>query len=307
MIDSQTDDISGSAPGNAPVGIAEPPLSVGAVLREARTRLGLGVADVANRLKFAPRQIEALEEDNFARLPEMAFVRGFVRSYARLLQLDPVPLLDALPGAAVQLAPQIANTLEEIPFPNVHSARKSNFIWLAAALAVAVALVLFAWLHGNTPNAPEAPHVETLTLPATLPVPEVPVSAVPDAETMETPQVAAPAVQQAAVPLAKSVAASAVQQATVQPAKPAAAIGASIQAAAIRLVFDEESWAEVTDKDGKTLLSQLNSRGSEQSINGTPPFSVVIGRASGVHLYYKGQAVKLAPHTNAEVARLTLE
>jgi len=299
MIDSQPDDTPGNAPGNAPGSIAAPPSSVGAALREARTHLGLDVADVANRLKFAPRQIEALEAGDFARLPEMTFVRGFVRSYARLLQLDPAPLLAALPGAVVQPAPPIASTLEEIPFPNIYSAHKSNIIWLAAALAVAAALALFAWLHGDAPNVPKtpkAPHVETLALSAALPALE------PDAEVKKAPQVAASSVQQAAAPFAKSVAVPAVLL-----AEPVAANSASKQAAAIRLVFDEESWVEVTDKDSNILLSQLNPRGSEQSLGGKPPFSIVIGRASGVHLYYKGHTVNLAPHTNAEVARLTLE
>jgi cytoskeleton protein RodZ len=128
MIDSQPDDISGSAPSNAPGSIEVQSFSVGAALREARTRLGMSVADVADRIKFAPRQIKALEEDNFACLPEMAFVRGFVRSYARLLQLDPIPLLAALPGTTVQPAPSAASTLAEVPFPNIYSARKPNLI-----------------------------------------------------------------------------------------------------------------------------------------------------------------------------------
>ena len=115
MINSQPH-TSGSAPDDAPDSIAAQPFSVGATLREARTRLGLNVADVANHIKFAPRQIEALEEDNFAHLPEMAFVRGFVRSYAKLLQLDPAPLLAALPGAPAQPAPPATSILEEIPF-----------------------------------------------------------------------------------------------------------------------------------------------------------------------------------------------
>ena len=284
-MDSQPDDASGSAPSNAPDSIAVQPLSVGATLREARTHLGLDVADVAGHIKFAPRQIEALEEDNFARLPEMTFVRGFVRSYAKLLQLDPAPLLAALPGATVQSAPPITTILEEVPFPNVYSAHKSNIIWLAAALAVAVILVLFAWLHGSTPSVPKAQHVETQALPIALPA-----SAVPDAE-IKVPQIAAPIAQQAAVPSAK----------------PAAASNTHKRSDTIRLMFDEESWVEVKDKDGDVLLSQINLRGSEQSINGNPPFSVVIGRASNVHLYYKGQAVNLRPYTKAEIARLTLE
>jgi len=291
MMDNQPDDIPGNAPSNAPGSIAAQPFSVGAALREARTRLGLGVADVANRLKFAPRQIEALEEDNFARLPEITFVRGFVRSYARLLQLDPIPLLAALPGAAVLPAPSDASTLAEVPFPNIYSAHKSNIIWLAAALAVAAALALFAWLHGNAPSVPIAPHVETPAIPAALPASEVPDTEVPDTEIMKAPQVVAITVQQAAVP----------------PAKPVAANSASKKAAAIRLAFDEESWVEVKDGDGKILLSQVNTPGNEQGINGKPPFFVVIGHANGVHLYYKGQAVDLAPYTKAQVAHLTLE
>ena len=286
MIDNQPDNASDSAPSNAPDSTGTQPLSVGAALREARMRLGMSVADVAHHIKFAPRQIEALEQDDFDHLPEMAFVRGFVRSYARLLQLSPAPLLAALPEAALQSALPAPATLAEVPFPNIYSARKPNIIWLLAALAVAVALALFAWLHGNASNAPKTPHVETLELPVALPV-----SAVPDAEAINKPQDVAPKAQQAAEPIAKPVAAN----------------SASKPAAAIRLVFDEESWAEVTDKDGKILLSQLIPPGSEQSINGTPPFSVVIGHANGVHLYYKGQAVDLAPYTRAQVVRLTLE
>ena len=286
MIDNQPDNIPGNVPNNVSGNIETQPFSVGAALREARMRLGLSVADVTNHLKFASRQIEALEADDFVRLPEITFVRGFVRSYARLLQLDPAPLLAALPGVQVQPAPLAANTLAETPLPNIYSARRLNIIWLAAGLAVAAALGLFTWLHGSAPNVPNAPHVETLALPVALPV-----SAVPDAEIMKAPQFAEPRTQQAAAP----------------PAKPVAANSASKKTAAIRLVFDEESWVEVTDMDGKTLLSELNPRGSEQGINGKPPFSVVIGHTSGVRLYYKGQAVDLAPHTRAEVAHLTLE
>ncbi len=292
MTDSQPDNISGTTPDNALSNIEAQPFSVGAALREARTRLGLSVSDVSNRLKFAPRQIEALEMDDFARLPEITFVRGFVRSYAMLLQLAPDSLLAALPETPAKSTPLVSNTLAELPFFNTYSTRKLNLIWLTAAFVVAIALVLLAWLHGNGPGVPKATHVETLILPAALPASAVPDSAMPDGPAIAVmPQVVAPAVQQA----------------IVSPAKPVAAISPSRQAAAIQLMFDEDSWVEVTDKEGRVLLSQLNLRGSEQNLNGKPPFSVVIGRASGVHLYYKGQAVDLAPRTHAEVARLTLE
>ena len=76
---------------------------------------------------------------------------------------------------------------------------------------------------------------------------------------------------------------------------------------AIHMTFDDDSWVEVTDRDGKKLMSQINPRGSEQNIEGNPPFSLVIGRATAVHLYYKGKQIDLAPHTKISTARLTLE
>ena len=151
--DNTTDNVPSEALGNAEV----QPISVGTVLREARERQGLSIDEVVSRIKFAPRQIAALEADDFAQLPEIAFVRGFVRSYARLLQLDAAPLLAALPHAPAQTVPAAENALPEVPFPTDYSSRKPNIIWLAAVLAVVDALVLFLLLDGRgayTPNSP---------------------------------------------------------------------------------------------------------------------------------------------------------
>ena len=73
---------------------AEMPL-LGRRLAEAREAQGLSVEDISNRLRLSPRQIKALEEDDFTLLPDAMITRGFIRNYARLLELDPEPLLEA--------------------------------------------------------------------------------------------------------------------------------------------------------------------------------------------------------------------
>ena len=75
------------------------------------------------------------------------------------------------------------------------------------------------------------------------------------------------------------------------------------------MVFDEESWAEVTDKDGKIISSRVHPPGSEMDLHGHLPLSLVIGHAAATHLYQDGKPVDLAPFTNStsEVARITLE
>ncbi|MFZ2540283.1 MAG: helix-turn-helix transcriptional regulator, partial [Gallionella sp.] len=116
-----------------------PPTSLGATLREAREHLGLSVVDVSNQIKFAPRQIEALEADDFQHLPEAAFLRGFVRSYAKILQLDQQALLATLPqssGVSVELGSALAPVGE--PLPDAGSQKRKDLIWLGAAALLAV-------------------------------------------------------------------------------------------------------------------------------------------------------------------------
>ncbi len=85
-------------PAVAPDSTAAVPIATaGTRLRDARVAAGLSIDAVAQQLKLAPRQVVALEECDFAALPGRTFVRGFVRNYARLLRLDAVALLEALP------------------------------------------------------------------------------------------------------------------------------------------------------------------------------------------------------------------
>lgn len=258
------------------------PLSVGTILREARERLGLSVADVSSSIKFASRQIEALEADDFAHLPEPAFVRGFVRSYARLLHLQPETLRAALPQAEKQSVALEAKALNDVPFPNAYSERKPNIIWLMAALVVAVVLALSAWMMSSSLRKPDIQKKTGVSEAGNVVI-----------QTMELPQ-----------PVAVSAIAASSESASQAMSTPSPI---NSPPGIIRLVFDKDSWVEVTDRNGKILLSRINPQGTEQNLNGTPPFSLVIGEAKNVHLYFKGKLVDLAPYSNLDVARLTLE
>src|SRR6478735_2390937 len=75
-------------------------LTAGGMLRHARESAGWSIDMVSQQLKLAPRQVQALEADDYAQLPGRTFVRGFMRNYARLLRLDADALLSALPESA---------------------------------------------------------------------------------------------------------------------------------------------------------------------------------------------------------------
>ena len=58
----------------------------GARLAAQRERAGLSVTDVAATLRLHPNQVRAIEQEDLTRLPALAYVRGFIRSYARVLK-----------------------------------------------------------------------------------------------------------------------------------------------------------------------------------------------------------------------------
>jgi len=74
----------------------------------------------------------------------------------------------------------------------------------------------------------------------------------------------------------------------------------------VRLVFGDESWVEIRDRNERVIFSKLNRPGTRQLVNGLPPFSIVVGNAHGVRLTYDERQVDLAPHTKIDVARLIL-
>ncbi len=67
--------------------------SLGQKIKAIREQNGLSLGDVAERLKLSVRQVEALENDQFDRLPGVVFTRGFFRSYAKMLKMDDAEIM----------------------------------------------------------------------------------------------------------------------------------------------------------------------------------------------------------------------
>src|SRR5258707_7305019 len=100
----------------------------GRLLAQLRAERKLSVADVAQRLKYGVRQIEALEAEEFDKLPGATFVRGMVRGYAKLLDADAQPMLDELDQRYVPR--EIELDLRDKCIPFVHSGKRGTRVYL---------------------------------------------------------------------------------------------------------------------------------------------------------------------------------
>jgi len=338
-IHPEEEDVKQALAEPAPVQQA-PTQQVGELLRAARLERGISTQDVARQLRLSVRQIEALEESEYGKLAGGTFLRGFVRNYAKLLQLDEAPLLQLLEQSVPPLPAQILPPqIEGIPFPSNRDRIKRYLI--GSGVVLVFLLLIYEIYRGNEATvekqpsiAPEAkvePELRSEPLPLPLqprapeesPTPpnEPSVAAPAEKGVIEeiSPPGAAPAQVPPSTPFVESrqpaAAPETANMASDTPANPQAAnaVPASGQTAyggtGIHLLFDGESRAEVTDGKGKLLLSKLNPPGSEQVLHGQPPYSLTIGNAAQVRLVYNNQPVDLLPYidSNGGAAHLSLE
>jgi cytoskeleton protein RodZ len=300
-------------------------LNVGKTLREAREGMGLSVHDIANRLKFAPRQVEALEANDFGNLPQATFLRGFVRSYARVLQLDEMALIAALPSEPAQQV-VVKPPIVDVAFPTLLSLQRINLFWLAGTLGVALLLGLFLWLHDGEPVAkPTEAVVESVPLPTAedaaasavvetgeqTSTPET-VKVVPSKKIAE-PVKARETVSIPVSPRVRETVTTSVPQTAVVSA-PVASEKSELPLEALKrrplhFIFGEATWAEVTDARGVVLLSRNIPRGTEKWIGGPghAPYNISIANPRKVKLYYKGNPIDLSPYAGMEMAHLKVK
>lgn len=283
--------------------------SPGQTLAAARVGLKLSVADVSQQIKYGVRQIAAIEADDYAKLPGTTFVRGMIRSYAKLVHIDAEPLLADL-GRRDIPGPVTVDLRTRGQEPFLEGGEKSNrvYVGLSVAALVAVAVVAYQWWASPldtgevvkiTPKAARSEARESATRDS---------AAAPAPAPVEAPPLSADAPAPAGLPEPEAKGAARAAEQRAQVAAPAGAARASVSGRKrVELEFEQQSWVEIKQANGKILLSQLNQAGTSQLVEGLPPFELVIGNAAKVRLKYEGEPVDLRPHFKVDVARLTLE
>lgn len=239
-------------------------------LRHAREAAGLSIEDVAERLRMPARVVRSLEAEDWSRLGAPVFVRGQVRSYARLLGLATSNMLDALDVGPVEPARLVSRThTPKAQWWAEQIGRRVVYIVLTLSLAIP------AWVATR----------QHLAAPGSVATPlDVPVDA------------AAQGHDQAAPATPRTVIAS---MAPVPPAAPAAGNEIVLRTRA-------ESWVEVVGTDGKPLEKGLLPAGSERRYAAVKVQGLTIGNASAVELEQRGRDVPLAPFASANVARFAV-
>lgn len=178
--------------------------SPGRSLRIARQSKGWEIASISSQLHLHPDKIEALEQDRYSDLAGSVFVSGYIRNYARLLGLDPDPLLAAY-QAADPNAVEVPKRVELTPTAPRREARSNDLIVRLVSLVIVLGIIgLFAawWMNRSEPmpepdilDEPAAPN--ELAVPMDQPPPDEPT---PNSSLQYTTEPASAAALEGATP-----------------------------------------------------------------------------------------------------------
>ncbi|MBK4716031.1 MULTISPECIES: cytoskeleton protein RodZ [Tenebrionibacter/Tenebrionicola group] len=320
-------------------------LSTGDRLRSAREQLGLSQQMVAERLCLKVSTVREIEEDKTPSDLASTFLRGYIRSYARLVH---IPEEELLPIMEKQM-PLKSSKVQAVQGFALGKRRKKRDGWLMSftwlVLFVVVGLTGAWWwqnhkaqqdeINSMADAADENAAVNSASQPVALDTQEsasglaTPSTAQPAAPQPDAPQVTAqnngpvdsggattpmPTDTQpqptVASPGQANVDASAMANgAAASGSLPTDQAVAATQADADAIVmdFNADCWLEVTDATGKKLFSGMQRKGGALNLTGQAPYRLKIGAPAAVQIQFQGKPVDLSRFIRtSQVARITL-
>lgn len=312
--------------------LAVPRINPGETLRKARESRGWTIAEVAAQLNLTPQRLSQVEQGAFDKLPGHTFARGYVRAYAKLLEVDQNRLVlefDQFTGS--DAAGSSVHSLGRIEEPVSYSQRILRMVSFVLLLALA-GLSFFWWQEqaerraedlastslehvevdgadGTTQihplDEPEDQAVEAAQLEAEAALPLLS-EAAEVAPQPEQPQVLRETPSVPAAVATPANAAPAVTEAAPTAPVATAPVQAGAGEAVVSLTFIADCWTQLTDANGKVLFSALKRKGDSLQLAGKAPLELRLGYARGVQVSLNGNPVDVAPFISGETARLKL-
>lgn len=123
--------------------------SPGAQLAAIRTAKGLSVDYVANKLHLRIQLILSLEADDYQNMPDSVFVKGYLRAYAKLMEVNPEPFLEVF-NKNFFVERKLEKTLWQ-PSRETSHAEKS-LRWLTLGFGVVVLVAVAVWWYKSQEN-----------------------------------------------------------------------------------------------------------------------------------------------------------
>lgn len=316
---------------------ASPGQTASDMLRRAREEKGLSQKEVADQLFLSATFIRYIDNAEFDKLPKQPFIKGYLRSYARVVNVSGDEVV-ACYQKGLDEAEEVVDAhdmVDEGLGPNnftgpVFQTGVAGLVGLLVIIALVWWLVSDDEVEGPAPEvvsaeevveepSPTAPGEEEVNASATDSIEEAGISAVelstgeltgpaslerePVAEAVEIEE---PAPEEASGDMNDA----STREVQIETVSEGGAKYITVDAGGsdqLEFSFSDECWVEVQDAQGASIYADLNRAGDVLDISGISPFRVLLGRATSVGLYYNKEKVDLDRYvTSDNTARVTL-
>lgn len=320
------------------------PVSAGHLLKEGRERLHLSAKQVAERLRLRQQIVLDLEQDKFDKYVAGTFTRGYIRAYARLVNIDESKVVAAYDALGVDQKPQTMQSFSKRRRQQSQDNRLMLVTYVIGAIIIGSAVIF--WLQNNNDTGDEvttqrqqsnvaeriveaqdaqvemaaetdevlpAPTREPIFIDTSMLEPSELAPTGTATEVTETPAEPAdlttqeneqPEIADTTAALREEAEALAAEQAD-QPSQTQSNDNA-LPDAELVLLFDGDAWIRIEDASGEAIAFGVKPEGHVSALNGQPPYDITLGAPENVSLYFQGNQIELSSYRAGRVARLTV-
>ncbi|MBL0457139.1 cytoskeleton protein RodZ [Aeromonas enteropelogenes] len=296
----------------------------GQLLRNAREQLGWTREQVASRIHLRLTLIAAIESDTYDKHTSHTFIRGYLRTYAKLVGIPEETILAAYDKLGLTPPDNIdMQSFSRRSRQQANDSRLKVVTWLV--ILVLIGLSVAWWWQSTARRSAGDEALAATEMSASTSVAAT--DTVPGAESLAPVTDATEPAIDAAAPAAVSEATStlAPEAAVLPEENPSAAVSTQAESSTsdvaatdesaasepasapqLKMSFTADCWLDVKDANGKTLYSGLKKANDELVLKGAEPLKLIVGAPMAVKLEYKGQSFDMSRYNNGRTARFSL-
>jgi len=286
-------------------------LGSGAMLAQARKELGKSVEEIATELNLSITQIKTIELDQSEGLPEPTYVRGYIRSYANLVGLNPEDVLSHYLNKNWQKS----TNLDDLPrgiSDNEHSeasmfspARVIAFIVIASLIGFLVYSGTLSSLIGNRSNGESSSSRETAN--SVISISEPPESQILEDADSDSQDAANDDTQADDQLLSQQDTAVSEEDRSAEESLQLSTPMADTEGqTTVVLSFTDTSWVDIRDENQNRLAYQSYPAGETLEVSEEGILSILLGNAQGVQMKLNGSDYDLGQHTEGVYAKFSV-
>lgn len=307
----------------------KPRLGPGERLQAARISLGVSLEELAGKLRLSKAILSSLEDNQYDEITAPIFVKGYLRSYARQVNLDENDIIDQYTTYYTDNDPPITSTSNTAADINVDDSTVKWATWLIVIIVLGL-LAMWWWNRTNQPqqtvslDAPAETIEETIESSDQVVEPEqsaivsdsdsteemvVEIADISDdtdvasdSESADGPPDLDAAIEEAVNAINNEMARQEVVDGAIaeEPTADPAESGAASPAGDLVIEISADTWTDIRDADGNKVIYDLLRSGAKRSVTGKAPFRVFLGNGHGVTLSYQGEVVDFKASIRAD-------